>query len=35
MAAKTAFTRIVYHYGARPEFVVLGGLELSTIVSFD
>ena len=25
-AAETALVRIVHHYGARPEFVVLGGL---------
>ena len=25
-AAETALVRIIHHYGARPEFVVLGGL---------
>lgn len=26
VAAERALVRVVYHYGARPEFVVLGGL---------
>ena len=26
LAAEAALVRVVHHYGARPEFVVLGGL---------
>ena len=26
VAAETALVRIIHHYGAKPEFVVLGGL---------
>ena len=30
-AAETALVRIIHHYGARPEFVVLGGLVLELL----